>query len=229
MSIRIAIAEDDANIRRRLGSLIATQSDMELVCECSCGRELVDSLDKYEVDVILSDVEMESQQDGILAVKQILLFYPHVRAIFLSVHDEDSTILDAFEANAVDYLLKSAAPNDILSSIRKAYQNCSPISSFAAEKLRSEFHRLRQNEASLLYFLNIVFMLTPSERQIIQLLLDGYKVREIAAKRSVEVGTIKSQITTFLKKFGVSRSSEILDNLRKLNMEALFRNLPTDH
>lgn len=206
--------------------MITSQSDMELVCECCCGKELIDAVGKKEVDVILSDVEMETHTDGILAAKQILIFYPHIRIIFLSVHDEDSTILEAFEANAVDYLLKSSAPSEILSSIREAYQNCSPISPFAAEKLRSEFHRLRQNEASLLYFLNILFMLTPSERQIIQLLLDGYKVREIASYRNVEVGTIKSQITTLIKKFGVSRSSDILDNLRKLHMENLFRNLP---
>lgn len=228
MPIQVVIAEDDANIRRRLASLIAGQPDMRLVCECACGRALVDAMDQCEADVILSDVEMESRTDGILAAKQILTFYPHVRVIFLSVHDEDSTILEAFEASAVDYLLKGSEPQEILASIRKAYRNCSPISPFAAEKLRSEFHRLRQNEASLLHFLNIVFMLTPSERQIIRLLLNGCKVREIAACRSVEVGTIKTQISTLLKKFGVSRTSDILNNLRRLNIENLFQSLPPE-
>lgn len=226
MTIRIAIAEDDANIRRRLASMVTAQADMALACECSCGRELLDAMDQYDVDVVLSDVEMETQTDGILAAKQIMMFYPHVRVIFLSVHDEDSTILEAFEANAVDYLLKSSSQEEIISTIYRAHENCVSISPFAASKLRSEFQRLRQNEASLLYFFNIIFMLTPSERQIIQLLLDGCKVREIAARRNVETGTIKTQITTLLKKFGMNRTSDILDSIRKLNMEDLFRNLP---
>ena len=224
--IRVMVAEDDAYIRARFVEMINSQEDMEVCRFVSSGQEMVDAMNEIQVDVILSDVEMSSRTDGILCAKQIMAFYPYVRIIFISVHDDDDIIFSAFEANAVDYLLKSASSEEVLSSIRTAYENCSPISPFVADKLRSEFNRLKKNEQSLMYFLNVVFMLTASEREIIRLLMDGYKVREIAEVRNVELSTIKSQITTLLKKFGVKRTRDILAALERLHIDDMFKILP---
>ena len=224
--IRVMVAEDDAYIRARFVEMINSQEDMEVCRFVSSGQEMVDAMNDLEVDVILSDVEMSSKTDGILCAKQIMAFYPYVRIIFISVHDDDDIIFSAFEANAVDYLLKSASPEEVLSSIRTAYQNRSPISPFVAEKLRSEFNRLKKNEQSLMYFLNVIFMLTGSEREILRLLMDGCKVREIAELRNVELSTIKSQITTLLKKFGVRRTKDILAAMEQLHIDGMFKILP---
>ena len=163
--IRVMVAEDDAYIRARFTEMINDEEDMEVCRSVSSGLEMVDAMNEIQVDVILSDVEMSSKTDGILCAKQIMTFYPYVRIIFISVHDDDDIIFSAFEANAVDYLLKSASSEEVLSSIRTAYQNRSPISPFVADKLRFEFNRLKKNEQSLMYFLNVIFMLTASERE----------------------------------------------------------------
>lgn len=224
--IRVMVAEDDAYIRARFTEMINDEEDMEVCRSVSSGLEMVDAMNEIQVDVILSDVEMSSKTDGILCAKQIMTFYPYVRIIFISVHDDDDIIFSAFEANAVDYLLKSASSEEVLSSIRTAYQNRSPISPFVADKLRFEFNRLKKNEQSLMYFLNVIFMLTASEREIVRLLMEGYKVREIAQERNVELSTIKSQITTLLKKFGVKRTKDILLALEQLHIDDMFKILP---
>lgn len=142
--IKVLVAEDESYIRDSFARLISSAPDMVLTLAVSSGQEMLDAVDQLDVDVILSDVEMNSKTDGILCAKQIMMFYPNVRIIFISAHEDDDIIFSAFEANAVDYLLKSASEQEILASIRKAYQNCSPISPYVADKLRGEFTRLKK-------------------------------------------------------------------------------------
>lgn len=226
--IKVLVAEDESYIRDSFARLISSAPDMALVLAVSSGQEMLDAVEQLDVDVILSDVEMSAKTDGILCAKQIMMFYPNVRIIFISAHEDDDIIFSAFEANAVDYLLKSASEEEILASIRKAYQNCSPISPYVADKLRGEFTRLKKNEQSLMYFLNIIFMLTTSERTIIRLLLEGQKPQEIAKIRSVELSTIKTQITALLKKFGAKRTKDIVFQIRDLQIEQMFSMLPPE-
>lgn len=226
--IRVMIAEDEDYIRDSFARLIDSAPDMKLALAVCSGQEMLDAMEHLDVDVILSDVEMRSKTDGILCAKQIMMFYPNVRIIFISAHDDDDIIFSAFEANAVDYLLKSASEEEILSSIRKAFQNCSPISPYVAEKLRGEFNRLKKNEQSLMYFLNIVFMLTISERAIIRLLLEGKRPQDIAKIRGVEISTTKTQITTLLKKFRAKRTKDIVLLIQELQIEQMFLMLPLE-
>lgn len=79
-----------------------------------------------------------------------------------------------------------------------------------------------------MYFLNIIFMLTTSERTIIRLLLEGQKPQEIAKIRSVELSTIKTQITALLKKFGAKRTKDIVFQIRDLQIEQMFSMLPPE-
>lgn len=85
-----------------------------------------------------------------------------------------------------------------------------------------EYQRLRHTEKGLLFFINNLSKLTPSEREIITLLLHGNSISEIAKIRVVEVPTVKSQITVLLKKFGVKRSVEIVNIIKGLGLEHLF-------
>ena len=88
--------------------------------------------------------------------------------------------------------------------------------------LMQEYSRLRRSEQSLLFFINSVAQLTPAERELVHLLLQGYKVNEIAALRCVELVTVKTQIKSLLKKFNCSRTKEIVKLIRELEIEHLF-------
>ena len=85
-----------------------------------------------------------------------------------------------------------------------------------------EYSRLRRSERSLLFFINNVSQLTPAERALVRCLLDGCKVREIAEIRCVEVVTVKTQIKGLLRKFGCSRTKEIVGLIHELGVEHLF-------
>ena len=88
--------------------------------------------------------------------------------------------------------------------------------------LLREYSRLRSSERSLLFFINSVSKLTSAERDLVRLLLEGKKVREIAEIRCVEVVTVKTQIKSLLRKFGCARTKDICELIRELNVAHLF-------
>lgn len=86
----------------------------------------------------------------------------------------------------------------------------------------NEYKRLQRSEQSLLFFINNVSQLTAAERELVRLLLEDKKVKEIAQIRCVEVITVKTQIKSLLRKFGCSRTKEIVTLIRALNLSHLF-------
>lgn len=92
----------------------------------------------------------------------------------------------------------------------------------AQEVLVQEYKRLKKSEKSLLFFINNLSRLTASEREIIKIPLEDYKISEMAKLRFVQPVTIKTQIASILKKFGVRRSKEVVQTIRELNLEHLF-------
>ena len=85
-----------------------------------------------------------------------------------------------------------------------------------------EYTRLQRSEKSLLFFINNVSQLTSAERELLRLLLDGKKVKDIAQIRCVEIITVKTQIKGLLRKFGCSRTKEIVSMIQELNISHLF-------
>ena len=118
-------------------------------------------------------------------------------------------------------MVKSYRPDAILTAIRRVAEDSQAILS-ANEKLRYEFQRLKKNEQSFLQALELFSRLTPTERTILSLKMQGMSTRQIAQSRMVEEGTIKAQINNMLKKFSVHKTSEIIDLIHSLKLENLF-------
>lgn len=224
-TIRVLVAEDLEVLRKHFCRLIENESDFELVGQASSGREAFALVSEHPVDVILMDIEMEIKHDGIITAKRILEQYPEIHIVFLTVHEDDESVFGAFEAGAVDYVLKTAASPEIIKSIRMAQKGTSPIRPEIAYKIRNEFTRIRKNQANLFDAMGILSQLTPSEVEIIELLLKDYKVQEIANARQVERSTIKSQINVILRKFNKKRSKEVTKLLRELNVTHMFHRI----
>ncbi len=220
--INVVIAEDIEVLREEFCDLVNEQNDMVVVGAAASGKQVVKIADNEDVDVILMDIEMEKYHDGIEAAQSILQYHSDIAIVFLTVHEDDETVFNAFATGAVDYVVKSSPYEEILESIRNAVKGKSVIRSNIAEKIRNEFSRMKRNEESLLFIFDIISKLTPTERELIRLLLMNKRVSEIAKLRHVEVVTIKSQITSLLKKFQKRRTKEIVTMIRKLKLEYLF-------
>ena len=220
--IRIMIADDFPLIRENLCEMINAQPDMEVVGEAESGREIIRLAKENEFDLILMDIEMEQMNAGVLATEKIREEKPEAGIIFLTCHETKEMIVMAMGAGALDYLVKDSKEEEILYHIRCAYRGNPVMTTRIHETIMAEYQRLQKSERSLLFFINSISKLTSTERHLIKLLLEGYKVSEIAEIRCVEPSTVKTQMKGLNKKFGCSRSKEIVQIIRDLGIEHLF-------
>lgn len=221
--IRVAIAEDIDYLRQDIADVIAQAPGLELVGQASSGRQMVELAGRQQVDVVLMDIEMERYDSGIQAASEIAQFSQDTVFVFLTVHEDDELIYRAFSvAPNIDYIVKSAGYDQIISKIEDAYYGRIELSPEIRLKLTEEFGRLKKKESSLFYFLNVLMTITPSERELIGLLLEEQTLRQIARTRGVELSTIKSQVNTLLKKFHVGRSKDIVALIQILELKSLF-------
>lgn len=222
--IHILIAEDMEPLRRLYVKIIESTSDMTVAADVGTGREAVAKALETHPDVILMDIEMEEKDAGLRAVEQIFASGLKSHIIILTVYEEDELIFTAFQLGVCDYLMKNASPEEILLSIRNAYQGTSPLRPQLATKILGEFKRIRSYETSFLYAVNIVSSLTSAEMELLRLLLDGKNRREICQLRHVEMSTVKSQIHNILKKFDKKSVEEIRKMISSMNLYNLIYN-----
>lgn len=220
--IRILIAEDFDLIREDLSETLSAQPDMEVAGGAGSGEEIVPLALGTDFDILLMDIEMETTTAGIKATERILEHKPEARILFLTAHETDHMILTSMGAGAVDYIVKGCSDEELLQHIRSAHAGRPMLDGRIQNLLLKEYSRLRTSERSLLFFISTVSQLTGAERDLVRLLLEDKKVKEIAAIRCVEVVTVKTQIKSLLHKFGCTRTREIVSTIRSLNVAHLF-------
>lgn len=223
--IRVMVAEDIPILREDFAEIIGAEPDMELLAAARSGSEICRLVEEAGElpDIILMDIEMETLTAGIDASETIHGRHPQIRIVFMTAHEADEMINSGMGTGAVDYVIKGCDDQVLLDHIRKAYRGVSVLDSRIQQSIMREYTRLRKSEHSLVFLLNNVTQLTPTEKEIVALLLEDKKVREIAQLRNVELVTVKTQIKSLLNKFGCHRSREIVELIRQMNLESFFR------
>lgn len=223
--IQILIADDMEAHRRRLERIINSVGNLSLVASAKSGYEAVAYAAVKKPDVVLMDIEMESQMAGVKAASEINKILPDTKIVMLTVHQDNNIVFAAFQTGIVDYLMKSAPKEEILEAIYSAANNQSPIRPIIAEKIRQEFARIKKSEDHLTHFFKIIANLTPSELEVLKLLCSGLKRKEIAEARAVEVETIKKQISSLLKKFDKNSTKEIVIDVTELKLFDMIKDI----
>lgn len=220
--IKVLVAEDVSVLRENLCEMLEKCDDIEVVFSCETGSEASDFCDRIQPDVALLDIDMETKDAGIKAAERIISSYPQVKVIFLTVHENESTVIEAMSTGAVDYVIKSADCKEAIAHIRAAYKDKVEIDAKIQKVMNTEFFRMKSRQSKNVDMIRTVILLSPAERDIVAMLLEGKKVAEIASLRYVEPATIKKQIGTILKKFNCSRSKEVVELIKEFRIENLF-------
>lgn len=223
--IKVLIADDLHPICKRYEKYINKNADMQVVGTAYSGKEAIEKSITLEPDIVLMDIEMETRTAGLDATKSILKQLPHTKIIILTVYEDDEFVFLAFQLGVSDYLLKDASPPEIISCIRDAYHNRSPIRPVIAEKIRREFKRVKTSEQSFLYCLHIITQMTQTEIDILDLLSQGYSRTQICEIRCVELSTVKTHIKSILKKFNKTSSAEVIAIINELQILDYIRNI----
>jgi DNA-binding NarL/FixJ family response regulator len=117
--IRVLLADDNALVRRGLGSLLAIAGDVEVVAAASNGAEAVELCERHEPDVVLMDLSMPVL-DGVGAVRRIRARRPHLRVLMLTISSDVERLADALAAGADECLLKDVEPRRLVDAVRAA-------------------------------------------------------------------------------------------------------------
>jgi len=220
--IRVLIAEDMLPIREYLSMIIAHEPDMEVTGAVGTGSEAVELALATKPDVVLMDLEMETPRAGVEAIRILAERAPDLHCVVLTHFGDDETVFAAFEAGAVDYVLKNSSAAEIIEAVRAAARDMSPIRPQVARIIRAELRAMRSARTALISTLNTVYRLTPSELSLLRLLAEGKTQAEICALRHVEPSTVRTHVANILKKFGASSVREVVDRLRRLGIFEIF-------
>lgn len=224
--INCIIVDDFETLRNIYKNILGFEKDITILGTAGNRRELFELLRKDDnagkADVILLDIEMESRYDGIQVCKDIAELYPEIKVIILTCHEDDEYIIMALEAGAVDYINKSASLSELLQAIHSAYEGNSALNSRVSGIVRRHFKKMHNYKQGLAYFISVMTRLTPSELEILQLLLEGKRQKEIAQIRSVELNTIKVHAGNILKKFDCKRMNDVINTINDLNLRDLI-------
>lgn len=213
--IRVMICDDIAEIRNYFAEMINGEQDMKVVCEAESGEEAVLIAHKEKPDVILMDCNMKEKNDGIEATQEIMIGLPETKIIILTIYNSDESIVDAYIAGAVDYLIKEIDADRICSTVRNAVGNNDFLGMRIAQKAREKLRNNSMKEQSMLYLINKISRLTMTERKIIKYLCEGKKRREIAKLEFVSEETTKRHIRHILNKTEFRTTAELVQFLKK--------------
>ena len=220
--IRVLLAEDMEILRNNLKGILEDDLEIEVVAEAASGEEAVALALQHNPEIILMDIEMEDATAGISAANRISATNPAVKIIFLTMHEDDHTIINAMATGAVDYIIKTADCKNAIEHIKKAHKDVIEMDRVIQKVLHGEFVKLSKSKQGQMDFIRKVMLVTSCEKEILRLLLEDKKISDIASARFVEPVTIKKQIGMILRKFEVRRTKEIIHTIRELHMESLF-------
>ena len=202
--IRILIADDHKLMRSGLRLLIEQQSDLSVVGEASDGREAVSSARSLRPDVVVMDISMPNL-NGIEAAHQITQNQSETGVVILSMHPDESYVLRALKAGARGYLLKDAAESDLILAVRAIAGGKSFFSPAVIRVLLDDYMRkLKRSGAEDAYDL-----LTPREREILQLVAEGKSNKDVANLLNLSVYTVETHRSNIMQKLHLKGVPEL--------------------
>ncbi len=192
--IRILIVDDHPIVREGIAALIERREDMTVVAEACDGNEAVTLFREHRPDVTLMDLRMPNM-DGVTAIAAIRGGFPNARIIVLTTYDGDEDIYRGLRAGAKGYMLKDAPREELLDAIRAVHAGQTRIPTDVAAKLAE---RLNSPE------------LTPREREVLNLIVEGRSNLEIGTILFITEGTVKAHVNSILTKLDVSDRTQAM-------------------
>ncbi len=194
MPIKVLLVDDHKIVRQGVRAYLETLADIQVIAEADSGSASLAAVEQNHPDVVLMDLEMPGDMDGIAATRQIRKLRPETQVIVVTSHHQDEYIFPAVRAGAISYLLKDIEPDELAAAIRKAAQGEAVLDSRVASRIVQELQGLRRDEV------NPFTELSEREFDVLRLIAAGKSNAEIAEALVIGESTVKTHISNLLKK-----------------------------
>lgn len=206
MTIKLVLADDHAVVRDGIKSVLSRKNnEFVVVGEAENGKELVDLADKVNADVYIVDISMP-ELNGLEATERIVRRHPASKVIILSMHDDRFSVEKALKAGAKGYIVKVSTSEDIIKAIRDVYNDkfylCPRVSKYVVEGFLGQVDvdsvaRKTNN-------------LTPKEREILQLIAEGFSSKDIAQRHNLSLNTIHVHRNNIMRKLDIHKQADLI-------------------
>jgi two-component system, NarL family, response regulator LiaR len=206
MAIRIAIIEDDRDMRLAFEEAVNAEGDLELMGSYASVEAFLSRPEGLDtLDVVLTDIHLPGQS-GIQCITRCKPKRPHLQFLVITVFEDNANLFNALMAGATGYLLKTASPQEIAQAIRDIHRGGSPMSLAIARMVVASVQQKQVNAA-------LISSLTPREHELVQLLAEGYRYKEIADQLDLSIETVRTYIRGIYSKLQVHSRTEALNRL----------------
>lgn len=204
MKYRIVLAEDHTILREGLKSLFSVEPEFEVVAEAEDGREAIRCVKEWKPDLILTDLSMP-KMNGIEAIREIKRESPKTRVLVLTVHKAEEYILATLKAGADGYLLKESTRAELVMAAKKVLSGKPYISPEISEKVIEGYLEGRKSVKAQ----TVWETLTSREREILKLIAEGYKNKEIAEDLCLSVKTVEKHRSNLMEKLNLHNAQAL--------------------
>lgn len=201
---RIVIAEDHTILREGLRALLSSDPDFEVIAEAQDGRDAVRCAEQLTPDLILMDLSMP-KMDGVEAIREIKKRCPATKIVALTVHKTEEYILSVLRAGGDGYVLKDATHAELVMAIRNVLREKPYLSPGVSEKVIEGYLNGRKS----VRLSSVWDALTSREREILKLIGEGYKNKEIADCLYISTKTVEKHRSNLMKKLNLHSASAL--------------------
>jgi DNA-binding NarL/FixJ family response regulator len=189
------------------------QADPECCCVCACAtaEEALETIPRHQPEIVLMDIQLP-KLSGIECTAQLKRLLPSLHIIMVTVYEDTERIFRALRAGACGYLLKRCTPEELISAVREVRQGGAPMSREIARKVIASFQEPLKSAAG-------VEELSPREREILELLAQGFPNKEIARRVGVNDGTVRWHLRHVYNKLHVRSRTEAALKFKSAKVE----------
>ncbi|MCB0179765.1 MAG: response regulator transcription factor [Anaerolineae bacterium] len=203
--IRVLLAEDHTIVRKGIRVLLDTEDDIEVVGEAEDGQEAIDQVEQFIPDLVLMDHTMPVL-NGLEATRQIKKRFPDVKVLILTMYTTEEYILPFLQAGASGYLIKKTAPKELVTAIHAVYRGDSYLSpSISKTVIEGYIQQSQKIETDDNYE-----KLTDRERQILQMITEGFSNREIAERLHISIKTVNNHRVNLMDKLDIHSTAKLV-------------------
>ena len=214
--IRVLLVEDHAIVRKGVYFLLDSQSDIEVVGEASNGHEALAATRELQPDVVVMDINMP-ELNGLEATRQISKLYPEVKVLVLTMYSNEEYVLQLLQAGAAGYIVKQSIPDELLSAIRAVSNGDAFLSPSVSRNLIDEYLRYAPSESKMEPY----DRLTDREREVMQLLVEGYSTKEIGKKLNISGKTVGVHRVNLMEKLEIQTVPDLVKYALRKGMISL--------
>lgn len=204
MSISIAIVEDLDVVRNGLKDFISLSTDFLVIGAYKSGEEALQKLPEIKPDIVIMDINLPGM-NGIECIRQVKDKSSGTQFMMFTVYENDDKVFEALKAGASGYLLKNTGLLQIAESVKELHEGGSPMSANIARKM---VNLVRGDSDKKTPFLDL---LSPREKEILQLLAKGLLYKEIAEQLNITTGTVRIHIHKIYEKLHVQNRTEAIN------------------